>query len=60
MNDSMTERQIVELRDELYEARLILEEIKDQFILLRYYPYLDQDRSEARAMENRIAEFLKR
>lgn len=44
----------------LYDAHSLLEEISNDFMLLAYYPYLDEDRSNAMEMERRIKEFLKR
>lgn len=40
------------------DAYHLLEELNNNFMLLNKYPYLDEDRSEAREMEARIKKLV--
>lgn len=51
--------QMTDVEQRLLDAHNLLQTIKENYILLRYYPYLDEDRSEARAVEKEIEAFLK-
>jgi hypothetical protein len=41
------------------ELEILLEELCSNFMLIHRYPYLDEDRSQAIAMEKRLKDLLK-